>query len=763
MFEWSRPYPVWAYFLLAVALLGLIAAARRLAISDRLRSWTLFVPRLVVLALLLWVLLNPVRRQEHRLPSLPPQVHYLLDASRSMGLETPLSRATRVQQAIRETERKLPSSKHPRLQMYRFGSNFAVLADLTQFSATEDSTLLAESLERLPARFSRDPPRAVVVFSDGAVDDQPQLDQAARLFAERSVPVHVYPIGDPHVRGDVGIDDLVIPPHVEAGAKATIRGVVRGTGYAGERIVLSLRPADQPQAAPLASLPMTLGEQPQSFEMVVEANSEVGDLVLEAPPLAGEATDRNNRIAFQLASNRRKLRVIYMEGTGGTEYQWVRNALQEDKNVECLAMVADQQYVQRPRLVRVDDVQRGFPTTSEELFGYDVVICSDISRGAFTKEQLDWVVELVAERGGGFAMVGGITSFGAGGWDQTVWDKLIPVDMQGGNLGRGWLYQNFHVRVPDEALSHPIWRITEDPDQNRKIIARMPLFYGTNYIERLKPAATALAYSAETLQNIGRSMPIFAAQSYGRGRTFAFSPDTTADWGRDFEKLWGEGDNRYFRRFWRNLVRWLGENSVNGNRRLQVETDRVIYRAGQPIVVTARAWNDKDEETVAYSLRAEVKLPPSAAASPAAAPVPLVVNAIGKSYRAELDSHVLAEAIDPAAQDSAALAARTIDVIATHEGKEIGRASAKVQIVPDLHELTRPQSRPETLAQLARLTGGKVLNSPAELTEVLTQLPETKGDSLISRQPLWDKPWLLLVILGLLSLEWTLRRLTGYA
>jgi len=28
--------------------------------------------------------------------------------------------------------------------------------------------------------------------------------------------------------------------------------------------------------------------------------------------------------------------------------------------------------------------------------------------------------------------VGGMTSFGAGGWDQTVWDQLIPVDMSGG-------------------------------------------------------------------------------------------------------------------------------------------------------------------------------------------------------------------------------------------------------------------------------------------------------------------------------------------
>src|SRR5688500_237515 len=105
--------------------------------------------------------------------------------------------------------------------------------------------------------------------------------------------------------------------------------------------------------------------------------------------------------------------------------------------------------------MRVNDQYTGFPVTREELLQFDCVICSDIERGAFTQEQVDWTVELVAERGGGFAMVGGITSFGAGHWDNTIWDKLIPVDMSGGVRGQGWMYYPFQARVPQEALSHP--------------------------------------------------------------------------------------------------------------------------------------------------------------------------------------------------------------------------------------------------------------------------------------------------------------------
>ena len=122
-------------------------------------------------------------------------------------------------------------------------------------------------------------------------------------------------------------------------------------------------------------------------------------------------------------------------------------------------------------------------------------------------------------------------------------------------LGRGWLYHQFAITVPEEAMKHPIWRILEDPEQNKQAIAKMPVFLGTNYMQRLKPAATVLANSSTPIPQAG-IMPIFADQPYGRGRTFAFAPDTTADWGRYFESQWGEsGDNRYFRRFWRNIVR----------------------------------------------------------------------------------------------------------------------------------------------------------------------------------------------------------------
>jgi uncharacterized membrane protein len=747
------------YYALIAAFALLVIVGRRTAISQRLRSWLVFVPRLAVLAILLLILLNPVVRSEHRLPAEPPQVHFLVDASRSMALDQPASRSLQAQQVIQSVDQQLPSGDdRPQVLLYRFGQSLGSAADLSQLAPQDDQSLLAAALEQLPSRFSREPPRAVVVFSDGAVQDADRLGELAAAFEQMQVPLHVYPLGGNDVRGDVAIEELVVPPRVDVGQKATIHCAVRGTGYAGERVVLQVKSADRPELPPLATLPVTLAESPQPFDLVVEANADYGELILEAPPLAGEVTTQNNRVPFQLAKAPRKIKVLYMEGTGNNEYRWVRDALVEDKDIECVAMVADQQYVERPRLIRVDDNLRGYPATREELLQYDCVICSDISMGAFTREQLEWTVELVNERGGGFAMVGGHTSFGSGNWDQTVWDQLIPIDMKGGALGRGWVYQDFFVRVPEEAQSHPIWRIVEDPAENRRVLAAMPRFRGTNYMQRLKPAAMVLGVSATEILQIG-VMPIFAAQPYGRGRTFAFAPDTTADWGMFFESQWGEGDNRYFRRFWRNIVRWLTENSVAGNKRLVVETDRVIYRTGQPIALTAHAYDEQLRETTAYQVTARLK-PESAGADSSASPAATLAVAIGTAYSGELPAR---EPVATTGLQAAAVApTREIEVVATHDGKEIGRTTAKVIIVPDAREFLDPKPRPEVLTALADAAGGSVLRSAADVAALLADMPTSEGDAVVARQPLWDAPWIWGAILALLAVEWSLRRRAGY-
>jgi uncharacterized membrane protein len=639
MFEWFRPYSGWTYLWLGLALLAVVVLARAWAISPRLKSLWLFLPRLAVFGVLLLILSNPVQRSELQLPSQPASVVYLVDCSRSMALDEPISRLDRARQMIQSVDSAVAGNERPRFQLFRFGRDLASAADVAQLHPVEEASNLAHALENLPGRFLDELPRALFVFSDGTFEKSYSAAKLADIYRRLGLPVHVVPLGDTRVRGDVAIQDLIVPRQADANVKVPIRVTLRSQGFEGQRVQVQILAADRRPQVPLVSLPVTLSGDTQPVELVLESNPDLGELLLHVPVLDGEVISSNNQVPFRLAARSRKIRVLYMEGTMSNEYQWVHNALVEDKDIECLSMIVDQQYVERPRLMRVNDPYKGFPATREELLEYDCVICSDISLGAFTREQLEWTVELVAKRGGGFAMVGGITSFGAGGWDQTAWDKLIPVDMSGGALGRGWLYHNFRAVVPQEAQTHPIWRILEDPDENRKALNQIPLFTGTNYIQRLKPAATVLAVSRESIPGINAPMTVMACESYGRGRTFAMAPDTTADWGKYFESQWGVQDNRYFRKFWRNVVRWLVENSVGG-RRLVVETDRLIYRPGQTVEITAQAFDNELHETIDYHLTAQLVPEGQEAGSTSNVSALLIPNSGALSYAGQISAVV---------------------------------------------------------------------------------------------------------------------------
>jgi uncharacterized membrane protein len=383
---------------------------------------------------------------------------------------------------------------------------------------------------------------------------------------------------------------------------------------------------------------------------------------------------------------------------------------------------------------------------------------------AFTQQQLDWVVELVAERGGGFVMIGGNTSFGAGNWDSTAWDRLIPVDMTGvaNSPGRGTCWGiDFHAKVPAEAESHPIWRIVDDPAKNRAILDRMPSFRGTNLIERLKPAATPLAHADQPIQGVGR-MVVFAAERYGKGRTFAMAPDSTVDWGYNFERFWGEGDNRYFRKFWRNVVYWLTEHSI-ANRKLKVETDKIIYRPEEPVRVTARAFDDKFVETTTLKLTARLRMPGDAKNATCFEEIDLTRRPADKSYEGKLTLPSLAKVPITSSNATAPLRLLTLDVIAQDQTKTVAQTTLDVQLLDDPVEFHDPRPDPAQLERLAEASGGQVLRTANDLSKLLRSYSSTEGEVLVQRTPLWDHPLLWSLLLVLLTVDWCLRRWWGLA
>jgi uncharacterized membrane protein len=759
---WSHPYDGRFYLVLAAGLAGLLILAFRLAQAPGARSAVLFVLRALALGLLVLILLNPVRvnQAEYRGPE--PPAFFLFDESRSMGLEAPKTRARAADDLIATALARIPQQDRPPILRFGFGRELAAIPKSRQGLLPQfDETRLNRALEELPSRFGDSAPFAVFLFSDGRASEPESLEPTTLAYHRMGIPVHVIPVGDEAVSGDVAVQDIDAPRNAQPGTRVPVRVTVRSHGYAGQRAELQIRSNMRDRGEPLATLPITLSGGEQAHELVIETDQAKGPLTVEVSPLPHEAIATNNAVPFQIMPRDPKIRVLYMEGTPEGEWAFVRDALHEDPNIECTPLTVDNQMGAQQRLYRVSDPSRGFPTSRQELFSYDVVICSDIARSAFTPQQLDWTVELVGERGGGFAMVGGYTSFGAGGWDQTSWDGLIPIDMSGHGLGRSE-YFNGPVRVviPPRAAEHPIWRIVDDPRKNLDVLARIPEFNGTNLTDRLKPAATALGLSDQPLPG-SNIVTVFSAQAFGKGRSFAMATDTTVGWGQQFERVWGEGDNRYFRKFWRNVVRWLSENSDAAHRQLRVETDKVIYRPGQEIQVTARAYDNEQNQT--DNLRVAASLH-NASQGMATGSEPTLVNLTPQlddhSYRGKLTAPPATTNFENPGSTIHRLA---LNVHSLDGDREVARTSLELQVIDDPAEFRDPRPDPAKLHTIARDTSARVLRNPADLAAAIAAHPKASVRKVVTRWPVWDSLALWTLLIGVLSAEWIVRRLKGLA
>jgi hypothetical protein len=287
----------------------------------------------------------------------------------------------------------------------------------------------------------------------------------------------------------------------------------------------------------------------------------------------------------------------------------------------------------------------------------------------------------------------------------------------------------------------------------------MPPFLGTNLISRVKPAATLLGQTQSPLSRIG-VMPVFACETFGRGRTFAMSTDCTFAWGKLFESQWGEGDNRYYRKFWRNVIRWLAENSRASQNRLLVRTDQVIYRLDEPIEVVVEAYDEELKVTTDYRVTASLVDPQAEDSSAAASETTALQPGLFSQFGGSLYGGSIPCRLPPPRNETSRPPMQAVKlVVQAWEGEqEVATASIELQLLNDSKEWLRPQSRPEVLRGVAESGGGDLLTTEQQVSRLLRSFHSAPGDLIVHRLPLWDRSLIWVAIVGSLATEWTLRR-----
>lgn len=816
--------PQYSGWLVALLLFAIAASylAVRLLVGPAVAlagDWRLTALRTALIAALLAVLANPVRVSKTGGDIVPADMFLLADASGSMALDD--AGDQRWSQAVGLMRSSFPRSDQVQanIKLFTFGRQLEALepAELLKpavfETAHEPDTQLLASLRQLTSRFGQRPPAGVVILSDGRARDAGSAGEVAAHFRKLSVPIHVVPLGSNDAKGDVSVISLIAPPVIRKHANVEVNVFIRSYGFAKRvaELELSSVAADGVATKKLTSAPVVLDDGFQSLAVTFNSDESLHTLRARIVPLTDESAVDNNFCDADVQIDQSKLRILYLEGSGFAMRPEVRNgrvvmigshsplqdALQEDPDVECRVLLVSGSSIMNDR-GNID----AFPRTATELFSYDAIIFSNVSREILTEEHLGWLKQWVETRGAGLCMAGGPQSFGNGQWAQSSVGEMLPVDLAGPN---SWIDDRsitIHAELGDPP--HPILRLLEDRRRNLETLAALPTIRGMHAGLDIRPeVATVLAtgvigearggvFGGGVLDALlagsdrergqaetGNVFPAIVAGRFGRGRTLALSFPITAPAAEQWH-VWGTAGAQHYARFWRNVAYWLTDHSFVSRRRLAASTDKLYYEPGQSISVAVEAFDDSSQPTADYRLAAIIE-PQSLDVESDYAPIRWPSGVARESgdgsplmmWGEEFDVPVSKSqdgrpryTVDLQLADASAVGTSSgarIEITAYENGAQIDSTSLPVQVLPDPFEQQSPFPDHELLRELASGSGGSVIRTTEQLTALLRGAPTIERPQETHKAPAWSRWWAISCLLGLVTAEWCWRRRLGLA
>ncbi len=665
------------------------------------------------------------------------------------------------------------------VRQYIFDSRLRRTTDFSELIFDGKASAIGVSLRTITERYKGRPLAGVLLMTDGNATDM------AEQFYDLSGVPPVYPvvIGGRRPLKDISLTNVSVSQTSFEDAPVMIQADVETSGYAGKTVVVGLTENsgkvverqtqkisknDEKQVFRFRLRPEKTGVLFYHLKVKEEIAQDRLSDQLEAP---SEATMANNKRTLVVDRGKGPYRILYVAGRPNWEYKFLQRAVSEDEQVQMVGLLRvarrepkydwrghvgedsnplfrgfdnkdeeqTEQYDQ-PVLVRLNtrdaaELRDGFPKTQEELFGYHAIILDDVEAEFFSHDQMELLREFVAERGGGFLMLGGKESFQQGNFNRTPIGQILPVYLDRQNQQE--TVPQAYLNLTREGWLQPWARLYDNEENELKRLLEMPAFRVLNCVRAVKPGARVLATVGE---DPAQQFPALVVHRYGNGRAAALTIGDIWRWGMKQPQMRDD-----MNKFWRQTLRWLVADVPN---RISLQATHKRDQVNQPVVFQVRVRKKNFEPMDNVSIAIEVRDPQGQNLRLTAEPVLTESGLFEATYIPRYNGSYLARA-----------------VVNDANGTEVGDAKTGWAVDLEAHEFRSIRTNRPLLERIARQTGGQVIELNA-LDSFVRSLPSRDApitDTWI--KPLWDLrgilPATFLFILMCFAGEWTLRRWKG--
>lgn len=727
-------WPKWILFLLILAAalgLAFLIRSRLPQATPRIRNWragVIWLIQFCLAALLLILLWQPAIT----VAQLKPQqniIAIVLDDSRSMSIDEDGS--TRLAKAVGALQAGVLDGLQKRFQtrLYTVDDHLTRVSNLNALAPVAPATHLGDGLKQLASETSDLPIGAVVLLSDGSDNSGGiDLDTIAALRSRR-IPVHTVGIGAEEGAHDVEIDDAVVAPRAMANSRMDAVVSFHQRGYSGQRTMLTVRDGTRI----LATRQVTFGSDGkiQSETLLFNANDAgAKTLQFSLDVLPGEANRFNNAVTRLVNVVSDKKRILYVEGEPRWEYKFIRRAEDDDRLVQVTSMLrTTENKIYRQGIDDPKELEDGFPSKADELFGYQGLIIGSVEAGYFTPTQQDLIHQFVDRRGGGLLLLGGRFALADGGWAGSSMADLLPVVLPN--------QKNTFHRAPAYAELTPagqdslICRIVDDPARNVDKWKGLPYVMDHQEVGTAKPGAVVLA----EMRAGSRKLPLLVTEDYGRGRTAVLATSGTWRW----QMTLPLGDMSHDM-FWQQLLRWLVSDTP-GHIVASVPNQMLFDDGHVKLSVEVRG---KDYLPAAdANVEAHIMGPDGISTMVDLAPVPDKPGVFQAEWSAAKPGSYLAE------------------VTAQQGAVDLGQDDLTFQRMDGIAENFHTEQNRDLLEKLSSQTDGRYWR-PQGLSRLPSEISYSEaGITVRETEQLWNMPIVFFLIVILLFTEWLLRRKWG--
>jgi uncharacterized membrane protein len=730
--------------LLAGVFIYFIYLQPRVRLSRRTTAM-LIALRVAILAVMVVLLLRPVVVVSSVIPR-SSYVAMLIDDSVSMKLSDVPGGGTRldtVKQALLNGNAGQESflnrlEKKFKTNLYGFSGGLARLKDSNDLYGEGRTSDLAGALDETMKRSSGMPLSAVVLATDGASNVPSDLAAVLRELRARDIPVFTVGVGNTSRPIDAELTRVNMPQRVLVGSRLNIETIVGLSGYSQTKVLLSVREDGRTVKTEEVNL---RGNDTQAVNIeITPATPGIHRYTVEVTPLDGELTVENNKQDSLVEVIEGPLRILHVEGEPRWELGKIRESIQpNEKNVTLVSLQrTGENKFYRQGIGNQAELATGFPKTEEELFSYHGLIIGSVEAGFFNADELRNIEAFVSRRGGGLLAIGGRLAFDGGKYKGTTIDELLPVSLTGGPVDDANSFAPVYQPVLTGAgQAHPITRLHEDRAANQKTWNELPPISVSQVLTNVKPGASVLL-EARRVEGGAQVAPLLVQQRYGRGQTLALTAADTWRW-----RMRLDSKNNAHETFWRQMLRYLVSGTPD---QLQIGTEKEVYSLDDNVNIVADIRDKKFNPVADAHATARVTKP-----SGLVVDVPLKFTTLNSvnTYAGEFKADELGQ--------------HKIELLGT--STMLGTLSARSNLlVSDLNrEYYSAAQNSDLLKRISAETGGKYYTA-AEAQSLLDDLiyRQTPYSERVTKD-LWDMPVNFLLIIGLLSAEWFLRKREGLA